>query len=354
MKKILTGMLVLMLSFQESYAQAVPNPRNYLAYFVTDQLIVDGKLTDSSWEQAPWSEPFLDIQGPDFPKPRQLTRMKMLWDEAFLYIGVRLEENHIWATYTERESVIFHENDIEVFLDPDGDTHHYYELEINALGTVWDLMLTRPYRDGGKPINGWNINDFRHAIHLEGTLNDPTDEDDFWSIEMAIPWKSLSQSGPNFRAPQSGNQWKINFSRVQWQIEADGSGYQKKINPETGKPFPEDNWVWSPMGLVNMHLPDRWGLVQFSDIPVGTGTEPFVPNPDELVKRALRELYEAQRKLYAEQGHYSTHPEGLKRTSELEKVFFEVSDTRFKLSSPSLVNKDQRWYITEDGRIWKE
>lgn len=103
-----------------------------------------------------------------------------------------------------------------------------------------------------------------------------------------------------------------------------------------------------------MHLPDRWGLVQFSEIPVGTGTEAFVPNPDEKVKRALRDLYDAQRKLYAAQGHYSTSLESLLPNSPLKKVGFEVSKTRFKLSSPSLVSQDQLWYITEDGRIWKE
>ena len=25
----------------------------------------------------------------------------------------------------------------------------------------------------------------------------------------------------------------------------------------------EDNWVWSPQGLVDMHVPERWGVVQF-------------------------------------------------------------------------------------------
>ena len=60
---------------------------------------------------------------------------------------------------TERDSVIFRDNDFEVFIDPDGDTHAYYELEINALGTVWDLLLLKPYRDGGPAINGWDIAD---------------------------------------------------------------------------------------------------------------------------------------------------------------------------------------------------
>jgi hypothetical protein len=26
----------------------------------------------------------------------------------------------------------------------------------------------------------------------------------------------------------------------------------------------EDNWVWSPQGLINMHVPERWGWVEFA------------------------------------------------------------------------------------------
>ena len=73
----------------------------------------------------------------------------MLWDDDFFYIAAALEEPHVWATLTEHDSVIFQDPDFEVFLDPDGDNHSYYEIEINALGTVWDLRLVKPYRDGG-------------------------------------------------------------------------------------------------------------------------------------------------------------------------------------------------------------
>ena len=81
----------------------------------------------------------------------------MLWDDAYFYIGAELEEPHVWATLTEHDSVIFHDNDFEVFIDPDGDNHEYYEFEINALGTYWDLLLPKPYRDGGKADNSWEI-----------------------------------------------------------------------------------------------------------------------------------------------------------------------------------------------------
>lgn len=335
------------------YAQDIPQAKGYVAYKVSQKPIIDGKLEESNWLAANWSSPFMDIQGTDFPMPNQLTQMKMLWDENFLYIGILLKEKNIWATYTERESVIFHENDIEIFIDPDGDTHNYYEIEVNALGTLWDLLLTKPYKNGGRPINGWNINDFEYAIHLDGTINDPSDVDDHWSIEMAIPWKSLSQSGPSYKAPENGDQWRINFSRVQWQIEPTANGYTKKINPQTGKSYPEDNWVWSPMGLINMHLPERWGYLQFSDSQVGNGNQAFVMHADEQIKNELRKLYNAEKAFFAIHGHYTDQLTELNSNTPLSDVAIEATKSWFKISCPA-TSKDKYWYITEDSRIWKK
>ena len=81
----------------------------------------------------------------------------MLWDDSRFYVSAMLEEPHVWGTLVERDSVIYHDNDFELFIDPDGDTHEYYELEINALGTEWDLLLVKPYRDGGPAVHEWDI-----------------------------------------------------------------------------------------------------------------------------------------------------------------------------------------------------
>ena len=348
--------LLLLLIFLciQSQAQHADMRRNYVCYVTEEAIKLDGRLDETSWKAVPWSEQFLDIEGPQKSLPVHKTRMKMLWDEEYLYIGVHLVEPHIWATYTERESVIFHENDIEVFLDPDGDSHNYYELEVNALGTEWDLMLTKPYRNGGRAINGWNINGFKKGIHLEGTINNADDKDQYWSIEMAIPWKALSQSGPSFNAPKNGEQWRINFSRVQWQIEASSQGYRKKMNPETGRPFPEYNWVWSPMGLIDMHLPYRWGYLQFSQAIAGAGNVSFTLDPDESVKDALRDIYDLQMQFFKEHKKYALTLEELTPDqAELEEVEFEISATRFKISASSRKN-ETRWHITEDSRIWNQ
>ena len=95
----------------------------------------------------------------------------MLWDDDNFYVAAELEEPDVWATLIERDSVIFRDNDFEVFIDPDGDTHAYYELEVNALGTLWDLLLIKPYRDGGPAIHGWDIAGLQSAVDVRGTRN---------------------------------------------------------------------------------------------------------------------------------------------------------------------------------------
>lgn len=261
------------------------NPEKYIAYRSLAFLNVDGKLDEESWQKAAWTSDFVEIEGNYAPsRPYQQTRVKMLWDDEYLYIGAELIETDIWATYTERDAVIFHENDFEVFIDPDGDSHNYYELEVNALNTIWDLILIKPYRDGGPALNAWDIGGLKSAVHIDGTLNDPSDEDEKWTVELVFPWKMLKEAArPNLR-PKDGEQWRINFSRVHWKIKVENGVYVKGIDPKTGKTFPEYNWVWSEQGKIDMHQPETWGYVQFSEAKAGEKAIPFNTSPIESVR----------------------------------------------------------------------
>jgi hypothetical protein len=184
----------------------------------------------------------------------------MAWGPWGLAIIAWLDEPHLWATLTEHDSVIFRDNDFEVFIDPDGDTELYGELEINALNTTWDLLLTKPYKKQGAPIDSWEIKGLRTAVHLEGTLNDPSDTDHGWGVEILIPWRSLAEISRGIACPPNpGDAWRINFSRVQWDLEVVDGRYQKIANR------PEHNWVWSPMGEIDMHIPERWGYLDFCE-----------------------------------------------------------------------------------------
>lgn len=239
-----------------------PAPREYLAARRTGALTIDGQLDDPAWARAPWTAAFTDIEGSIRPKPRFRTRVKMLWDDEYWYIAAQMEEPDLWATIRERDAVIFRDNDFELFVDPSGTAHRYFEVEMNQLATVWDLFLVKPYREGGHADNSWNIGGLRIAVGLDGTLNSPRDRDRGWTVELAIPWAAFADSGRNVVPPRTGDHWRVNFSRVEWDVDTAGGRYRKRTDV-AGKVLPEHNWVWSPQGVVNMHVPEMWGVVQF-------------------------------------------------------------------------------------------
>jgi hypothetical protein len=249
--------------------------------------VVDGKLDDAAWKDAPWTDYFVDIEGDRRPAPRYKTRVKMLWDDQCLYFGAELEEPHVWATLREHDSVIFRDNDFEVFLNPAGDGHLYGELEINALNTTWDLLLPKPYKDAGRAIDAWEITGLKTGVHVDGTLNDASDTDRGWTVEIAWPWKSLQELTSQPAPPQDGDQWRINFSRVEWEHNVRDGKYHKV----EGKP--EANWVWSPQGVIDMHRPETWGYLQFSTAKAGTAA--FRPDPTGPARHLLHRIYYAQR-----------------------------------------------------------
>ena len=221
-------------------------PRVYDAQRTGEKIKVDGKLTEKAWNTASFSEDFADIRGLDWPTPTMKTNVKMLWDDNCLYIGARIEEKNITGDITVRDAIIYKNNDFEVFIDPYSDGKLYYEIENNALGTVMDLMMEKPYSDGGVFIMNWDCKGLELAVSYDGTLNNSKDVDKAWYVEMAIPFAALQR---DFKDPRASKVWRINFSRVEWLV----------------KGGPEENWVWSPTGKVDMHIPSKWGYLRFCE-----------------------------------------------------------------------------------------
>jgi hypothetical protein len=261
---------------------------------------IDGDLTKSAWEKVPWSAAFGDIQGDDAPDssiPPALTQFKALWDDDHIYIGALLHPSDAFNTHAhfdQRNSPIFQtDSDFEVFVDWFGTNHNYKELEVNALNTVWNLMLNKPYLNGGVEHSGRVATDtadpLYYEVHrqktavrvLEGDLNDNvTGAGALWSVEIALAFSDLnvtttaasntkeegstgtstsSISRPSTKlksSPSSGSHVRINFSRVELQGDI--------------------NWTWQPQrvysalqhkyqGQVNMHLPESWGYLVFGN-----------------------------------------------------------------------------------------
>lgn len=277
-------------------AGLLTTPKSYTAPRAVAPLKIDGHLDDLAWQQAPWTELFTDISG--IPRVKGIrvdkaseilpTRVKMCWDAHNLYIAAELKDPDLWATLLQRDTIIYHNNDFEVFFTTSPDVTSYYELEINQLGTLLDLFMTRPYRNGGKALIHWDLNGLQSAVQLHGSLNNPLDRDSGWTLEFAIPFTSVLAFGQPI--PQAGSYWRMNFSRVQWDLTKDEKGYQRKKSRQ-GRVLPEHNWVWSPQGIVNMHAPERWGYLFFAKDSsvhgINTDTIPLI----ELQKQVLWKCY---------------------------------------------------------------
>jgi hypothetical protein len=241
---------------------SIPPPKVYAVRRTQHPPVLDGRIGRREWRRSLWTDDFVDITGDPSQTPRLRTRCRMLWDDSCLYVAVEMEEPHLWATLTRHDAIIFQDNDFEVFLDPGGDAEQYFEYEVNALNTVMDLFMNRPYRKGGTYDMTWDAG-LRTAVRLRGSLNDPSDLDRGWILEMAIPYSSLRRPGrPHL--PSIGDRWRLDFSRVEWTLDPATGGYTRRKGPN-GKPLPEDNWVWSPIGVVNMHIPERWGILWFKE-----------------------------------------------------------------------------------------
>lgn len=266
-------------------------PKNYIVPKTSEEIIIDGETKELSWGMTSFSDNFIDIEGVEIPKFN--TKVKMLWDNKYLYVFAELNEPHIWGNLKQRDTIIFYNNDFEVFLDPSGTGAGYGEIEINALNTVWDLYLDKTYRIGGKANFEWNLDELKSAVKIHGTLNNPNDIDSIWTVEMAIPLKPLISLKNNpKRIPIEGEQWRINFSRVEWDFDLIDNKYYRKKENNTFKR--EYNWVWSNQKVINMHEPEKWGFLQFTESPSNEKIT-FIEDIDLEVKQTLFALFRKTR-----------------------------------------------------------
>ncbi|HVM47426.1 MAG TPA: carbohydrate-binding family 9-like protein [Candidatus Acidoferrum sp.] len=254
---------------------------HYTAYRAGQAVRIDGRLDEKCWQAAPRSPRFRDILT---GKPTLYdTRAAVLWDDQNLYVAFWVEEPHVKATLTRHGSHIYENNDVEVFI-AGRDT--YYEFEINALNTVYEAFFIweDAYDKGGYaqaaefnrtnplvvPFNGVGFTNhprgmrlgswafefpgLKTAVHVDGTLNDDSDTDRGWTVELAFPWqgmKWLAKADGRALPPRDGDVWRIDFSR---------------FNQYKAPPPAEDSsgWFWSPHGVWDSHIPECFPYIRFS------------------------------------------------------------------------------------------
>lgn len=326
------------------------SPEQYVVYEISSPLEIDGKLTDAAWVDIPWTDDFVDIQGSIRPAPSLQTAAKMCWDSNYFYVAAKMVEPHIWAKLTERDAIMYFDDDFEIFIDPDHDGHRYFEFEMNAHNAIWDLLMLYPYYidDQRNHIMNWDIKGIKTAVNIDGTLNDPADIDSFWSVEIAIPWETFADFKIGKARPEIGERWRLNFSRVDWQMESIDGEYHKRKSDQ-GNILPESNWVWSPTGYINMHIPETWGYIQFEKDRASN----FVKSVDQELRWAMWQVYYQLRDCRKKQSKCNADNIMIPSIDgEALDVKIENTSKGFLISHKS--SYDNTYYLNHRARIWIE
>lgn len=151
------------------------------------------------------------------------------------YVHVRFEcaDDHIVATYGNRDDPIYKEDAVEMFIDEAGDGRMYKEFELSPRNVVFDALIRKEEDRAPQVDASWN---------MEGLLTRV-----FWpNVDSAVYEMSFPVNA--FDAPPAASTiWRINWYR----IDNDSAGRRHY-------------WAWSPTGVPrNFHVPMRFGTLVF-------------------------------------------------------------------------------------------
>jgi len=176
-------------------------------------ITVDGSLDELAWATAAQINRFNRILN-DYDVVLYPTRARMLWDDEHLYVSFACRDSDMWAIFDQEDDPMWSEEVVEVFIDPDGDARNYLELEVNPLNAWVDLRIIR-LQPEWESSRDWDIAGLQTAVAVRGTVNDARDEDEGWTVEMAIPWSAMADSIDGGGRPSVGDEWRLNLYRIE-------------------------------------------------------------------------------------------------------------------------------------------
>ena len=162
----------------------------YEVHFTTEEMTLDGRADEQSWSLAPPIELTDRAYSSLKPISPASTRVKALWNEQGLLVLYQCQDQNILATITKRDSSVYIDDDVELFLDPDMDGTHYVQLAINALNTQMDVLHSEI--DNKPSFSNWDSG-AESAVVVAGSLEDGADRDESWTVELFFPWSGMGQ-----------------------------------------------------------------------------------------------------------------------------------------------------------------
>jgi hypothetical protein len=214
---------------------------DYLVHRAAGPLAIDGVLAESAWDKAAVAGPF--ARSLDGKVASAATEARLLWDDDNLYVAFQAEDGNVSGKLFKDDEPLYTSNVVEIFLNPSGDSSRYDEIEVAPTNALFDASFS------GGPRKGMDLSwssHARHAVDVDGTLNDPRDQDRGWTVELAIPFASLT--GMDKPRPRRGDRWKFNLYRLR-----------------QGPGQPGEGQAYSPPLRGDFHALDRFATLRFED-----------------------------------------------------------------------------------------
>jgi hypothetical protein len=178
--------------------------------------LIDGVLDDEVWAHAMVATGFVEVEPEQGRTAPHQSVVKIAWDDDALYVSARLEQPGGLTAFNQRDlRRDFHANESDLFavvLDPLGDGRNALSFILNPWGAQRDVQV---------------LEDQLYEDNWDTVWSSATTRDDAgWTLEMAIPWKSI-RYGPR------GTQWHVQFFRRERGVNVDStwSPFPRTVSP---------------------------------------------------------------------------------------------------------------------------
>lgn len=216
--------------------------RQAVCRWAAEPPVLDGKLDDRCWKRAAvidhfaafWAAPGVPIAG---------TFAYLVWDDDAIYYAAELTDHELRSFGTKRNDTLWEGDVFELFLKPSAERPEYYEFQANPRAFVFEMAFSKRL---DKPIDFTASAPLgsKAAVALKGTLDQPGDRDQGWTVEGRIPWSAFAPTGGK---PKPGDEWLFALCRYDY-------------GPEGTKPVLMSS---APLTKPSFHRYEDYGKLRF-------------------------------------------------------------------------------------------
>lgn len=235
----------------QDYKLSLENRPIYYANKTTESIKVDGIMDEKSWKNVEGRtlDYFHKLKQPN---DKQKTTFRMLWDEKSLYLFYECEDKYLTASEKNRDGMPYLDDCAEIFVIPvPNSAGMHFCFEINIYEAKNDVVYINDFYEGNDTVVKTFNPEYQVKVTTNGTINNNSDIDIGWTMELAIPLEAFRGSTELYPV-KTGTQWAFMALR------------QERNDPEPGRrvtstifPIPDIS--------SNVHQPNEFGLVEFVD-----------------------------------------------------------------------------------------